>query len=83
MLNEGELNDLKVSESDAYLEGMKRYSEFVSLHNKLLKSSNHARLVKGNRISSCLSISLAVQHTCTLHEHTFLRDCTHTLCFHF
>lgn len=57
MLNQSELNDLKVSESDAYLEGMKRYSEFVSLHNKLLKSSSHARLVKGNRISSCSSNS--------------------------
>ena len=55
MLNEGELKDLKVSESDTHLEGMKRYSEFLSLHNKLLKSSSYARHVKGNGISSCLS----------------------------
>ena len=55
MLNKGELNDLKVSESDTHLEGMKRYSEFLSLHNKLLKSPSYARHVKGNGISSCLS----------------------------
>lgn len=66
MLNESELSDLKVLESDAHLEGMKRYSEFLSLHNKLLKSSSYARYVKGNRISSCFSCShfpLVVRHT--------------------
>ena len=60
MLKESELDDLKVSESDAHLEGMKRYSEFLSLHNKLLKSSSYARHVKGKRIASCFSSSLLI-----------------------
>ena len=83
MLNESELNDLKVSESDAHLEGMKRYSEFLSLHNKLLKSSSYARHIKGNRISRCFSSShfpLVVQHTvhytCMLFSVIVLTSCS-------
>ena len=49
MLKESELVDLKVSEGDAHLEGMKRYSEFLSLHRELLKSSSYARHVKGTK----------------------------------
>lgn len=82
MLNESELSDLKVSESDAYLEGMKRYSEFLSLHNKLLRSPSYARHVKGNRISSC-SLALAFPFSatyCMLHVHAFLCEFTHICC---
>lgn len=47
MLSEVELKELNVSERDTHLEAMKRYSEFLSLHTKLLKSSDFARHIKG------------------------------------
>ena len=47
MLSDEELSELSVWESDTHLEAMKRYSEFRTLHTKLLKSSDYARHIKG------------------------------------
>lgn len=47
MLTEEELKELNVFDSDSHLEAMKRYSEFRTLHSKLIKSPGLSRHIKG------------------------------------
>ena len=59
MLNEAELNELNVSESDSHLDAMKRYREFRSLHTKLLKSSSFAQHIKGTVEADVLLVHMS------------------------
>lgn len=70
MLNEVELNELNVLESDSHLDAMKRYSEFRSLHTKLLKSSSSARHIKGTEEADVLLVDMSssCSATQTLHS---------------
>lgn len=88
MLNEGELKDLNVLKGDTHLEAMKRYSEFVTLHNKLLKTSDFARHVKGTKITSCLICSHVSVCSLACSTLLYMNRCTpysrlHCIQFHY
>ena len=72
MLKESELVDLKVSEGDAHLEGMKRYSEFLSLHRELLKSSSYARHVKGMKHEAVSTLCYVYNHWFPKYTHSVM-----------